>query len=70
MTPENRTKVTAGYQDMSRGRGIAPRPCWSDAAFQYALGIPQWRASPTAAQRNIGITGFDQHGRAIFDGKS
>jgi hypothetical protein len=66
MTGDQYPWVMAGYQDTSKGRRLAPRACWSDAAWQRALGIPEWLASPTVAQRVIGITDFDENGAAIY----
>ena len=66
MTAAQRDQVTTGYQNTTTGRRIAPVAHWSDLAFQRALGLPAYRAAPTAPQRRLGITGFDEHGRAIY----
>lgn len=70
MTPAQRDQVTTGYQDTTTGRRCAPVAHWSDQAFRNGPGIDRWLRSPTAPQRRLGITGFDEHGRAIYGGQS
>lgn len=46
--------VSAGYQDSPTGRRLGVRRCWSDLAFEQALGVARGMTAPTQAQRRAG----------------
>lgn len=48
--------VTAGYQETSTGRRIAPVAYWSDAAFQRALRIPEYLAAQRGENDLVGVS--------------